>query len=410
MDARSAPRSVPVTLFAAVGLMLAMFAAPAHAELLVRPAEGDVLNPGATIIGLCSYSKTPVPDPAPEGTVRTERYMTSTLTGPSFSASTELPDCDYDWQVETPGTYTLETLHYKEVTKVVCTQRSVQGTCLHGEFQPQQDRSFTFRSRRRFKVSADLPRKRFTDIEKQDFTRISIVQGAAAGAMALCPVCTIHAVITGLSASYWAWLAVDPPDKNFRSPVRRVVLKPPRVAPGGGISPAAASALNALNDAQMTSSAGVRALVTAVERAEGARKARNPEWERRQMLSAAGFASEAASALGREANLRKQAASALTAGGFPETALGGEQADLLQARVVAQGVPAETASLLKSLNARPADVKYVGNEILTADTGTASSFPGLLAAPSALSQLARTAARLKSFAARIKRAPLKPAP
>jgi hypothetical protein len=121
----------------------------------------------------------------------------------------------------------------------------------------------------------------------------------------------IAAIEQGLAAGA-ARIALDPPDPKFREKVR-LVRVPPVKAPSSEFGSATA-AFDAYLDAGADVVASGIALVRAIDKAQGATKARKKadrkKFERRQMLAAAGFAKRYAGALDR---LRERAAAAAAA-------------------------------------------------------------------------------------------------
>lgn len=191
-----------------------------------------------------------------------------------------------------------------------------------------------------FKIIGSEPEKRFTDEEKKAFSQksaaLNVDGGAAAGVGVAClftpepAFSKACAVVAGLEAAALAvgsgaygYLAADPVDRNFRIVPKPVRLSPPSAAGLDGISPGLASALDALQKNVVTEAANSQALITAINRSQGAHVARRPADEARQLTAAKTYARTVAAALDARAGLQAAVRDALVADGAPEVPVTG---------------------------------------------------------------------------------------
>ncbi len=139
----------------------------------------------------------------------------------------------------------------------------------------------------------------------------------------------------------------DPPDPRYKELFRPRV---PRVAPvpREGLSPAAAQALDRVIANRLRSGAYGLAWIRSIEKAQGAERARDKTWAKRQRKAAAGYAREAARTLERDKSLSTVALRELELGGFVDTGVTLAQARQWQQRVRQQGLPAETTRALRA--------------------------------------------------------------
>jgi hypothetical protein len=111
----------------------------------------------------------------------------------------------------------------------------------------------------------------------------------------------------------------DPPDPQYKSIFRPAVPSLPSVPPGDGVSPAAAQALNRLIQNRLRAGAYLFAWIRSIEKAQGADKAGDKTWAKRQRKAAAGHARVAAKALEDDRVLSIAARRELERGGFVDT-------------------------------------------------------------------------------------------
>ena len=186
----------------------------------------------------------------------------------------------------------------------------------------------------------------------------SIIAGVALGALAIATgglglvLTTIVLAGLGTGVGFGGVVAKiigdDPPDPRYKELFRPKVPRVAPVRPGEGISPAAARALNRLIENRLRSGAYAFAWIRSIEKAQGADKARDKSWAKRQRKAAAGFAREAAATLGREKSLSAAALRELKRGGFVDTGVTLGQARQSQQLIRQRGLPAETTRVLRA--------------------------------------------------------------
>jgi hypothetical protein len=99
---------------------------------------------------------------------------------------------------------------------------------------------------------------------------------------------------------------------------------------------------------RLRSGAYVLAYIRSIEKAQGAEKAGDKTWSKRQRQAAAGYAREAARTLERDRSLSTAALRELKRGGFIDTAVTRDQARAWQNGVRQRGLPAETVRVLRA--------------------------------------------------------------
>jgi hypothetical protein len=155
------------------------------------------------------------------------------------------------------------------------------------------------------------------------------------------------------AASVAGLIAADPADPAFRKRVRIRPLPPVTVADADFGS--AKTAFDAYLAAAGDATADGLALVAAVDKAQGAAKAKKKsdrhKYERLQMLDAAGFAKRYAAALDTWRQRAAPAAQALRASGAPAATAEAtvSEMDALRDRLIFDGVPADYAAELARL-------------------------------------------------------------
>ena len=140
----------------------------------------------------------------------------------------------------------------------------------------------------------------------------------------------------------------DPPDPRYRELFRPRVPRVTPVRPGEGVSPAAARALNSLIENRLRSAAYAFAWIRSIEKAQGADKARDKSWAKRQRKAAAGYAREAATMVGRDKSLAAAALRELKRVGFVDTGVTLGQVRQSQQLIRQRGLSAETTRALRA--------------------------------------------------------------
>jgi hypothetical protein len=205
----------------------------------------------------------------------------------------------------------------------------------------------------------------------------------------------------------YAKLASDPVDLSFRSIAKPKPPPAPKVATGEGVSPAAATALNALFAVQVEEIGLMRAMLTAFDRATGAYVKKQPEWERKQMLAAGGYAGRLSALMQSELGLRAKAAAA-----FDSTLPVSQDAAAAFGNALVGGrLPPQLATGLLKLGLSKADREEVRSSMAVIDP---SLYDGDAAAgiadPQLLALLRQVSADMKAFSRRAAKNPLETRP
>ena len=229
---------------------------------------------------------------------------------------------------------------------------------------------------------------------------------AAIGAGAL--VTGIGAPVTVLTGASAALLKVgallakakakDPPDPNFAQIAKPQAPPSLHIAAGNGIPDAVASAFNLLAQNEAQTVGLTNALLTSVNRAQGAARAGNAAAKRSQNAAAAQYAQEAASlddarpglraALSREVKLARLQAT-LTPARFRS----------VQQAVARSGLPKAMVASLRAAGVAPDVVAQIARAIAAAKPPrTTLSFPNALASSDLDAADARDAGLLRAFA------------
>ena len=262
---------------------------------------------------------------------------------------------------------------------------------------------------------------RFTQQQKENFARISanLNIGAAgsatvAAACLLAPdpsvskACAIGAGLTsGLSwllSAIYGRLALDPSDPNFTViavPVTPTLSQQPITA-GDGITQQEADALNALfTNLEQAIGLG-RALQTSIDRAQGARDARDAFWEGQQLAAARNFAGQLATLSDQQPGLFASLASALGAAGFQQSFTAASIAQF-QSSVALQGFPSSLTQEFAELGADTAIQEEIRQTFLNKNSVDLSSigggqFPASLTDPTLADAMHQLAVGLTLFA------------
>lgn len=165
---------------------------------------------------------------------------------------------------------------------------------------------------------------------------------------------TLGSAAYGINSAINNRLALDPPDRHFRAIPRPHPPRFPRVTAEGGLTQAAATSLNAFN-ANIARTIGFgKAVVSTVERAQGARRAKNKRWQRRQLKAARIYARKLAITVRANKKLRGRAKAALDSSGLSATHISAAEFRAFQQQVKTSGLPQSLNDTLKALGANAA--------------------------------------------------------
>jgi hypothetical protein len=261
------------------------------------------------------------------------------------------------------------------------------------------------------------PKKRFNDEQKfviRVGVRICLAGAAVDGIFALLasrgpspvikasvPIYVVRGIAFGFCAGVLGDLYNDPPDPDYRSVASPPKIKSQRV-------PARLKRSDELNrylsSLERSASLGA-AVMTAIERAQGATVAGNKTFEKRQMLAAADYASQLAAAMEDVASERAGAARALSANGLKPNVSEAEAAKA-QAKVAKDGLPTAITKQYSKLGSALAGYLRQGLLQGIANTKPADMAEAVEKGTDERKMFNRLATMLRSFAKQVKRDPL----
>ena len=194
--------------------------------------------------------------------------------------------------------------------------------------------------------------------------------------------------------------ALDPPDPNFTTIATPTYSAPPSLSLQPGITQAEINAGNGLF-ANLVKQAGLYdAMVTSINRAQGAVAAGNASWEIKQLQAARFYAMQIANYMKQEPTLRSTFVSALQAAGFPTFQITPDQVSSFRTAVTNNGLPQNVVQLMTNLGVDP--VSIAGLDELIVDfpiDSAAGSYPGNFNPPTLVTAEGQAAASLNHFAA-----------
>jgi len=187
--------------------------------------------------------------------------------------------------------------------------------------------------------------------------------------------------------------ANDPPYPGYKKLARPAFPRPAPVRAGGGVTRAEASAANALlgNGARIVGYD--RAFLTSLERAQGAYRAKDSTWDRKQSNAAAGFARAEAKLLDARPALERSLQRAVTAT-LQSRRLSVADARAGLARFSKAGLPTSATTLLRSFKVTTAEIASIRARIAKVAPSTAAGPIAPKLAPHTLAKADRTSARL----------------
>ncbi len=173
---------------------------------------------------------------------------------------------------------------------------------------------------------------------------------------------------------------LDPLDTNYTviAPVTLPAVTP--LAPDTNITQLEANVYNAWLT-NLSASAGYgTALITSINRAQGAAFAGDTFWETAQMNTAVQLEAQLAYLADQEPGLRSNVAAQFMADGFAAITVTMNDAINLQMEITTNGLPAALLDAFTQLGTDPATITNIQEALLTTDPNTmAGSFPGSLA-------------------------------
>jgi hypothetical protein len=329
--------------------------------------------------------------------------VTLHTTDPNESGEGEPVSCT------TSGGQVLGTVSTYEVPRPFQYTATTDGetvSCVFGGEAPDGDESFDIQYRTGFHVF------NLTQAQKSALTQIAIYSGVTSGALwtisglcGLCnglivtiPFCAPCAAITNLLAGIGALgaggaalLACDPSDPNFTviatpmSPsLTPLTAQPPLTQP-------MVDAFNALltNEEQIVGVSG--AILTSINRAQGAADAGNDFWQAQQMQAAQQYEGELALLLRSEVLWRSNLQNALLSDGFPRIQIAPFDVFVFELNILS-GFPSSISTLLAQAGADAAEIEAIRQTIVATDVfAAAQAFPDLLTSSNLINALSTAA-------------------
>jgi hypothetical protein len=213
------------------------------------------------------------------------------------------------------------------------------------------------------------------------------------------------------ASDYAGNLAADPPDPRYRSLPRLRKVHPGQIRPRGRLTKARAIQVNRYLAALARSVSLHEAVLTGVERAQGATIGGSRTWEKRQMLTAASRADALAKLLNALPRRSKSAAKALKGAGLSRTVTRKRAAEV-QRRVAEGNVPTSFRRLFFKLvdqsgpDGPVAAEEFLRDFVATSPSELTGRFPQTLIAPKVLRSYRNEAKAMHSFARQARAKPL----
>lgn len=266
-----------------------------------------------------------------------------------------------------------------------------------------------------FEVTAQPGQKRFSPEQKAEFAEASararlLAAGLAAvavpcgffpepGPTKVCFAITAGSSATaGLLSAILAVMATDPPDPNFTVIAQPMVLALPPLEVEPGVTQAEVEAINGWLRNRAEAIAVGRALITSLNRADGAAAAGDSFWEDQQLKAASEYAVQLAKLLEADPALRALVQDALEEASFPAITVTASDVSTLQQTVAQNGLPDFLIEPLTQLGAHGADLAQIKQALITTDpTAAAGSLSDYLVGPKGTSATAATIQALRDF-------------
>ena len=165
-------------------------------------------------------------------------------------------------------------------------------------------------------------------------------------------------------------------------------------------TPQVAKTLTALTTNAAQAKAYQAAVLTSIERAQGANRAKKKVWEQKQNKAARAYAAKAAAALSRTPGLIRSLGSALQAVGYGSAAMTAADVAAFQQEVRSSGLPKEVTATVTILGAPGNARTQLKTDVLNAspDELAALSFPAILSDPGISRSIKSAAAVMRQLA------------
>jgi len=168
---------------------------------------------------------------------------------------------------------------------------------------------------------------------------------------------------------------------------------------GKDLTQTEANALNALLINEEQAIGYAQAVLTSVERTQGAAVAGDAYWEAQQLQAAEEYSLQLAARFMVQPVLRADVQSALQAAGFPSVSITAADVSDFQSDVAVNGLPPSLEVALDQLGADSAAIEEIRNLLIAQDpNAVAGSFPEMLMNPALVTALQEVAQSLYEFA------------
>jgi len=208
---------------------------------------------------------------------------------------------------------------------------------------------------------------------------------------------------TGLATEYWA-LAVDPADHNYKVIASPVYPKPLTFTAKQGFTVSEITAATALFSNLSKQLGLANAMITSINRAQGAAAAGNMTWEATQLNFARSYAMQLSTFVSNQSTLTSTFVTALQAGGFPSSQVTASNLSSFQGTLRSSGMPPQLPKpLSQELNQAGVDAVSIDLAAwmmaeLPVESG-AGTYPSNLASTNLSSSSTQLVATLEGFAA-----------
>jgi hypothetical protein len=200
-------------------------------------------------------------------------------------------------------------------------------------------------------------------------------------------------------------LSFDPVDTRFKTIAKPRIPNVAKVVASGDLSAALAKAFNDLFAARAKGVGYAGAVITSINRAQGAYAKKQKAWEEKQMRAAGRYAKNLASAFDEERRVRPRVATLV--GGLDLAVNAAEDVAAFRDSLIRNGLPSDLAAGLARLGLSKADRTLVHGWLLATDFSRLTVNPyGSIGDPKLLAALRKASAGLRDFARKAERDPL----
>ena len=196
-------------------------------------------------------------------------------------------------------------------------------------------------------------------------------------------------------------LCDDPPDPHFAEEVVVISHPPEKIVPDSDVTPELANSANALAENAADCRGLAVALLSCIERAQGASAAGSALWERRHRRRASELSAELSARLRAQPEFQARYAAALLAAGFEPIMVSAEAQENLKSDLKNLGLPGELKSKLLALGATLDDVEAIRIGLMNQETQS-SPFPANLTVDNSATAAESIAAVLDDYSGSIR--------